>query len=886
MINNTNFNDLFTAPVRHIEGKAKPYRKSRAKKAGATVTINGVAPIQGALDVQVTSKNLLPKATAANATINGVTFTINEDGTITANGTATGDITYNLYGGWMPHTCQASYYWFSCCPVNGSRTTYRVNFAARGANGTKIIDDLETGAGFAVAATAMPIAEVYCTLRIAPNTVCDNLTFKPQLELGATATAYAPHIADFSNVIITREGGNLYFNNATIEKNIDGFKVGLTAEKSTFTLDGVMGKEYATEVSRDIPLKAGTYIISVEGLNKLNSSHDRIYIRDCGTNTIYANYIQTGTPKTFTLSSDTKLSVMLILAAGSTYNNATCSIQIERNPIKTAHKPYMKPQEYYIGADGKPLTPIYSAMPSCVFSTNNVGAALSISYSVFNNIAPYTSNDVLKSFTIERVGDQSKFFGFGVCQKANIKLITSPAITTDYSFDIAYMNGADELAPYPRFYVTECHKDENSGGVSVTAYDRLYNTTEHSVAELGLQPPYNVRKVAEAVAAFLGVSLSIVNVGAAETCFDTEYTEGANFEGTETLQEVLNAIAEVTQTIYYLDNAGALVFKRLGAAVVTTIDKAQYITLESKDNKRLASVVSATELGENVGASLSLTGSTQYVRNNPFWDLRLYDIEVLVEKALAAVGGFTLAQFDCSWRGNPLLEIGDKIELVTKDNSKIASFVLDDVIEYNGALSGRTQWNYTDNGNESEHNATTLGDVLRQTYAKVDKANKEIAIVAGEKDALSSKVSAIEQNTESINASVTSIETKQNEQTGAIETLTESVAACIKKDEISFVISQELSEGNVDVTADKIVTETGFVFDNTGLEISKSDSTINTKITENGMEVRDKSRVMLSADSNGVETTNLHANTYLIIGNNSRLEDYKNKRTACFWIGG
>jgi hypothetical protein len=35
----------------------------------------------------------------------------------------------------------------------------------------------------------------------------------------------------------------------------------------------------------------------------------------------------------------------------------------------------------------------------------------------------FTSGDKLKEFTIERVGNSSKFFGFGVSHKANVKVM-------------------------------------------------------------------------------------------------------------------------------------------------------------------------------------------------------------------------------------------------------------------------------------------------------------------------------------------------------------------------------------------------------------------------------------------------------------------------------
>lgn len=51
------------------------------------------------------------------------------------------------------------------------------------------------------------------------------------------------------------------------------------------------------------------------------------------------------------------------------------------------------------------------------------------------------------------------------------------------------------------------------------------------------------------------------------------------------------------------------------------------------------------------------------------------------------------------------------------------------------------------------------------------------------------------------------------------------------------------------------------------------------------MTVSKNGSVVLTANNIGVDAVNLHATTYLIIGQNSRFEDY-NGRTGCFWIGG
>ena len=91
----------------------------------------------------------------------------------------------------------------------------------------------------------------------------------------------------------------------------------------------------------------------------------------------------------------------------------------------------------------------------------------------------------------------------------------------------------------------------------------------------------------------------------------------------------------------------------------------------------------------------------------------------------------------------------------------------------------------------------------------------------------------------------------------------------------------------------KVNTETGFTFDKDGMMVDATDSTTKTQITTDGMTVykkeSDTQNAILEATSEGVNATNLHANTYLIVGKDkgrSRFEDYGSNRTGCFWIGG
>lgn len=508
----------------------------------------------------------------------------------------------------------------------------------------------------------------------------------------------------------------------------------------------------------------------------------------------------------------------------------------------------------------------------------------------------FKASDNLQSFTVERIG-QGKFFGYGICQKINMKVRDVNrqfSVTTANQINLIWdvlVNGKNtSLFAYPRFKVSEVHRDENTNALSITAYDALYEATKHNVSELTLADSYTIKEFIASCAALLGLSgYSIRGVGENETCFDTSYAAGANFEGTETIREALDAVAEVTQTIYFITSEHKICFRRLSSDgdANFTIDKEKYFTLSSKTNKRLGTIVSATELGDNLSASTTESGSTQFIRNNPFWDNR-EDRAALLDNALAAVGGLTLNQFECDWHGNYLLEIGDKIALITKDGSQTISYVLDDTIEYNGGISEKTKWSYEDNENENDINSapSNLGDSIKQTYAKVDKVNKEIEIVASQADENTDAIAALRINVNSINATVQNQQQQINESVDSLNSdidnlTTEIASARLESQQAVLEFRQEIEQNGID----KVTTSTGFTFNEEGMTVEKSGREMKTTITEDGMTVYRSGESVLQANNEGVKAKNLHANTYLIIGNNSRFEDYKYDRTGCFWIG-
>lgn len=636
-------------------------------------------------------------------------------------------------------------------------------------------------------------------------------------------------------------------------------------------------------------------------------------------------------------------------------------------------------------------------------------------------IASYTQSDAIKSIDILRVGEEGKFFGFGITHKINIKLIDTQRVinlSTANHFKISLgvqTASGIEYAAFPKVFITEVNRDENTNELSITAYDSLEGAKSLNFNSLELSAPYTIKNVIEAAAARLGANAKLVNIpevalnvpletfsgdtwtsngivftknsdgsitlngtndgvnnsayffynevaGGAPltlevgetytasdfenedimfvfftgefyrkkdgqtfeateeehifkqvyiqipkgntttfenftiypslkkqaTLFENEYENGANFEGTETLPEVLKAAAEATGTIYYLDASDSLVFKMLDkdGAAVKTITKANYIELDCKTNRRLQTICSATELGDNVSISTTEIGTTQYVRDNPFLELR-EDIASILENLLSLVGGLTINQFECYWRGDASLEPADKIGIITKDNQTTFSFLLNDSISFNGGLEEETSWTYTES-EETESNPSTLGEKLNQTFARVDKVNKQIELVVSDTASNKEEISTLKQTADGITASVSANKTAAEDAIASVneglETLKEEVALKVSSNDVTIAIKQELQNG-----VEKVQTSTGFTFDESGLNISKTGSEMSTNINEDGMKIQRDGEDVLNANHEGVNAYNLHAKTYLIVGESSRFEDYEKDgetRTGCFWIGG
>ena len=171
--------------------------------------------------------------------------------------------------------------------------------------------------------------------------------------------------------------------------------------------------------------------------------------------------------------------------------------------------------------------------------------------------------------------------------------------------------------------------------------------------------------------------------------------------------------------------------------------------------------------------------------------------------------------------------------------------------------------------------AADLEGSITEINASVDGLSSSVASVQNETTDLSNSVSSLKQTSDSLSATISKIEASSEDVVSRVST--------IEANERSLELQFESIKND---GVSKVTTTTGFIFDETGLNVSKSGSEMTTIISEDGMKVLKDDQEVLVANNIGVDAVNITVHKYLVIGNNSRLEDYEENRTGIFYIGG
>ncbi len=175
------------------------------------------------VEVSKCGKNLIPYpyATASETTVYGVTFTVNDDGSIIANGAAEGEGTLAsfmiLSRDTKPWESFKETMYLSGAPtVEG---TYSLQAKVENDNG-ELEWYTDQGSGVSI-----PKGTRLRTITVYIRGKCTNFTFKPQLEIGSTATSYEQYIQPTTYTPLadgTVEGVESLYPTTTLLTDTDG----------------------------------------------------------------------------------------------------------------------------------------------------------------------------------------------------------------------------------------------------------------------------------------------------------------------------------------------------------------------------------------------------------------------------------------------------------------------------------------------------------------------------------------------------------------------------------------------------------------------------------------------------------------------------------------
>lgn len=172
-------------------------------------------------------------------TVSGITFTDNGDGSITVAGTATNGVFYHLIDPNKTNVLKlsaAKYYFSDNCDNSSSPRRFLIQ-AKKNINGVLNNVMSQEGGNNVVDLTELEFERIWVVLAISAGDTFDNVTFKPQLELGETATEY--ELYGYKIPLVNHENGNLFNyaepkNDNQVKADKDGW-FDITIDNSTGT---------------------------------------------------------------------------------------------------------------------------------------------------------------------------------------------------------------------------------------------------------------------------------------------------------------------------------------------------------------------------------------------------------------------------------------------------------------------------------------------------------------------------------------------------------------------------------------------------------------------------------------------------------------------------
>ena len=320
--------------------------------------------VDGVCEQNTTSGKNILQNNATSKTENGITFTKNDDGTITVNGTATATSSINLYRDNL--SLRKGNYILNGCPRGGGSSNYRLAMN-KGSNTSNFFD---TGSGVNVNLEA-DITNAAVWIAIYQGVTVNNLVFKPMIRLASiTDDTYEPYTGgqpspnpDYpqeiktitGNLKLTSCGKNL-FNGTDYSMIVNGVTISIS--RNRITLNGTATGAYNNSNSNYInafPIKlAEIYSYSCTQVHgSMTGTRLAINLRGGNNTTDMSKQFNPASLELKNGSNSTSNSridcsyitgLQFIFSDDAVFDNYTFDIQLEQGRNVTPYEDYIESQ--------------------------------------------------------------------------------------------------------------------------------------------------------------------------------------------------------------------------------------------------------------------------------------------------------------------------------------------------------------------------------------------------------------------------------------------------------------------------------------------------------------------------------------------------------------
>ena len=468
---------------------------------------------------------------------------------------------------------------------------------------------------------------------------------------------------------------------------------------------------------------------------------------------------------------------------------------------------------------------------------------------------------VMKCLDIELDGElieaESAIVGLAIAGKAVVGVgsVTDENTIKHPKFGVKAPGDTDySYIEFGTYLINKTEKDEGTQSIKLECYDLMLQSMIPYDLALDYKKGVTVKDFLDAICDRLGWEKGYTTFYNCDVLVDAE-----KYDSRDTFRDALDGIAEVAGgMIGFVDDALAVIYPTNSGEVIDE-ENLKSLTIGKKYGPINSVVLARAPQEDNIyhqdTDSITQYGRTEIrIENNQIMDTHREDF---MDGICNALMGLSFELYELESFGIGYLNLGDFFAIKTADGVEHKTLMLCDDLQITQGVTETSKLEEPEITNTDYTAGSETDKTLRKAILRVDKQANEISAVVEETKKMAGDLADIQEKSK------------------------------FWMDSQSVNVQIENTVKNMDSYE---VKSTGYRFDKDGLNIHKDGEEIHNTLDNKGMKVKRDNEEILAATADGVNAYKLKARQFLIIGENSRFEDYDNgtssKRTACFYTGG